>query len=732
MEKAAIIISAFGVNLKWLTIKRLSPILACMRITLKKISLLILMAFMLNVGLNGVVCSTMQAATVTQQQKAKEAAKKQKAKEAAKKKKAKEAEKRKKAQQKAKEQAAKQKAKEQSSKPTQSETYAQKVAEIEAYNAYVARYMSRDITHRLGIWGQIGYSNLFNSNMQYNAENQTGFSVNSKGGVGGGGGLGYQLRYKLLLVTTGVEMQVYTSLYELSGAEKGQIARSFGMTPYAGKMLYNYSFTNMQDKVQAGFVQIPVLLGMEFANKYAYFLAGPKVGVGVLGQSQVSGLLSTTITDLEAIVPYQGIASHALVNDLAYSTSSSLKWNLNLALSGEIGMSLDPWIKSKQISTRLAAFVEYGVLNIQTNLNLRGNNDQPVDYSSVLAGGHPTQDVTLVPALSTTTAASGKVNPLLVGVKATCWFNLPRKNLRVKPLPKEPLPTMLVQVVNADDSKPLSGAVVAFASPNKASVNKTTNTQGMAIARLPKGNYTITADKVGFYSDSSVYSLTRDMRDTLRLSLRPEPKPIVYTLAGRVYASDTNLPLEAEVQALNMVSNVLYSGATTTDGLFVTNLLPGQYMARVRCPGYMPLDQTIQFTQDTLSFYLTKIKEGIKVKINNLYFATNKTYILPQSEAALQDLSQFLLDNNQVRILIIGHTDNVGSDQANQILSEGRANSLRAELIKRGVDAARIEVEGKGESQPIDTNDTEEGRQNNRRVEFMILSSGNADIKQIR
>lgn len=69
----------------------------------------------------------------------------------------------------------------------------------------------------------------------------------------------------------------------------------------------------------------------------------------------------------------------------------------------------------------------------------------------------------------------------------------------------------------------------------------------------------------------------------------------------------------------------------------------------------------------------------------------------------------------------MGHTDNVGKDAANQRLSEGRAQAVREDLIKRGIDASRIEAEGYGETRPIDTNDTEEGRQNNRRVEVEVL-----------
>ena len=69
----------------------------------------------------------------------------------------------------------------------------------------------------------------------------------------------------------------------------------------------------------------------------------------------------------------------------------------------------------------------------------------------------------------------------------------------------------------------------------------------------------------------------------------------------------------------------------------------------------------------------------------------------------------------------MGHTDSVGKDAANQKLSEGRANAVRDDLIERGVAPERIEAIGYGESRPIDTNDTEEGRQNNRRVEIEIM-----------
>ena len=87
----------------------------------------------------------------------------------------------------------------------------------------------------------------------------------------------------------------------------------------------------------------------------------------------------------------------------------------------------------------------------------------------------------------------------------------------------------------------------------------------------------------------------------------------------------------------------------------------------------------------------------------------------------MEELYQALVDNPEMNILIIGHTDNVGTDTYNQKLSEGRAKSVRNEMVRRGIDPDRIEWKGMGESQPITTNDTEEGRATNRRVEIKIL-----------
>ena len=74
-----------------------------------------------------------------------------------------------------------------------------------------------------------------------------------------------------------------------------------------------------------------------------------------------------------------------------------------------------------------------------------------------------------------------------------------------------------------------------------------------------------------------------------------------------------------------------------------------------------------------------------------------------------------------MKIQIIGHTDNVGSDTDNKNLSESRAKAVYDKLIEKGIDNIRVSYKGMGESQPIADNDTEKGQQTNRRTEFIII-----------
>jgi len=109
-------------------------------------------------------------------------------------------------------------------------------------------------------------------------------------------------------------------------------------------------------------------------------------------------------------------------------------------------------------------------------------------------------------------------------------------------------------------------------------------------------------------------------------------------------------------------------------------------------------------------------KEGfIALYIN---FETGKSDIKPESQPIIDQLSEMLMQNQTLKISIEGHTDNVGGDKTNQLLSESRAKSVMNALISKGIEVSRLKSKGWGQSKPIADNNTEEGRAKNRRVEI--------------
>ncbi|MBL7817245.1 MAG: PD40 domain-containing protein [Saprospiraceae bacterium] len=113
--------------------------------------------------------------------------------------------------------------------------------------------------------------------------------------------------------------------------------------------------------------------------------------------------------------------------------------------------------------------------------------------------------------------------------------------------------------------------------------------------------------------------------------------------------------------------------------------------------------------------------EDKPIILKNVFFETGKADLKSESLVELNKLKLLLQENPTMRIEVRGHTDNVGADADNQTLSEKRAKAVRDFLVNNGISADRLSYKGLGETQPIDTNDTEGGRAANRRTEFVIL-----------
>jgi len=106
-----------------------------------------------------------------------------------------------------------------------------------------------------------------------------------------------------------------------------------------------------------------------------------------------------------------------------------------------------------------------------------------------------------------------------------------------------------------------------------------------------------------------------------------------------------------------------------------------------------------------------------------ILFDTDSSVLKPQSKQLLNDVAQVLLDYPDTNVWVKGHTDNTGSEDHNQMLSERRAGSVHNYLVTRGVSSSRLDSMGFGESMPIATNDNPSGRAENRRVELQIAAN---------
>jgi outer membrane protein OmpA-like peptidoglycan-associated protein len=126
--------------------------------------------------------------------------------------------------------------------------------------------------------------------------------------------------------------------------------------------------------------------------------------------------------------------------------------------------------------------------------------------------------------------------------------------------------------------------------------------------------------------------------------------------------------------------------------------------------------------EDSVLTVKKDIKVGEKVALKNIFFENGKYYLLPESYMELNKLAQYLIRNPQMQIQINGHSDNSGSRNKNQRLSELRAREVFEYLIKKGVQN-KMYFKGYGSSQPVASNDTDEGMQKNRRVEFEIIKN---------
>jgi outer membrane protein OmpA-like peptidoglycan-associated protein/Tol biopolymer transport system component len=259
------------------------------------------------------------------------------------------------------------------------------------------------------------------------------------------------------------------------------------------------------------------------------------------------------------------------------------------------------------------------------------------------------------------------------------------------------------------------------------------------------------SSKQGGYGDKDIYKIT---------FLGPEKEPLLSTedqllamvanpisnlkteaaveiktakltiLKGVITDAKTNAVLEAMIDLIDNDKNEVLATfkSNSATGKYLVTLPSGKnYGIAVKRDGYLfhsenfnlPDDADYQeFNKDVA---LKKIEVGSTIVLRNIFFDFDKATIRPESANELDRLIKLLNDNPTLKIELGSHTDSKGSDDYNWKLSDSRSKSVVEYLIGKGISAGRLVAKGYGETKPIDTNDNDAGRQNNRRTEFKIL-----------
>lgn len=242
--------------------------------------------------------------------------------------------------------------------------------------------------------------------------------------------------------------------------------------------------------------------------------------------------------------------------------------------------------------------------------------------------------------------------------------------------------------------------------------------------------------RTGYYS-SSMEGGSGD-KDIYKVSFIPVIKevkpagPRLTLLKGHVLDEEKQLPVGAVLEVMDNDKNELITtlNSNSSTGKFLVSLPSGKnYGLSVKAEGYLyytdffVIPDTSAYREVEKTVLLKKLTIGKKIVLQNIFYDFNKSTVRPESMPELNQLISLLKDNANMKIELSSFTDSKGADEYNRKLSQARAQSVVNYLISNGIAKTRLIAVGYGEAMPVAGNDTEEGRQMNRRTEFKILKN---------
>ena len=284
--------------------------------------------------------------------------------------------------------------------------------------------------------------------------------------------------------------------------------------------------------------------------------------------------------------------------------------------------------------------------------------------------------------------------------------------------PLVPYGTVAGRTFDKYSGKPVS-AEVSFAGVDVKPVTSNEQTGFFRVDNVPAGLVNVKVEKDKYFPEEMVAEVEDGGVTKFNVGLAPLDMKGMY--AGKIVDKQSGNPLAGIISFVDSPRTPLET--KDTDGAFATELPVGTYDVKVDVQGYLP--QTSSFAVqkgDTVKRTYEMVAKGMVITLRGVYFDFGKATLRTESYAALMEAAQIMKDNPDIQVEIQGHTDWVGTDEANQKLSEKRAYAVVGFLAQYGgIDPKRLTAKGYGETRPIAPNETDEGRQLNRRVEFVIL-----------
>lgn len=231
--------------------------------------------------------------------------------------------------------------------------------------------------------------------------------------------------------------------------------------------------------------------------------------------------------------------------------------------------------------------------------------------------------------------------------------------------------------------------------------------------------YVVSSDQS--FGKSDVFKIT------IPESARPRPVVLVY---GKVLNSKTKSPLSAEIVFSDLSTGKMLGKALSSpvDGTYRIVLPYGKkYSFLATKENFYSVGENLDLTKINRyqelerDLFLSPVEAGEIIRLNNIFFETNKSELKPESYAELDRLVTLLKKNPSMQIEIRGHTDSDGDDNYNRQLSEARAKAVYNYLVYKKIDPSRLKSKGYGETSPVAPNTTAKGKALNRRVEFFIV-----------